>query len=71
MALIPEWRKAWKLTSVQIAAVGAALNAAAVGWLLFQGSVHPLLFASVNMALGIGVAVSRVVQQPELHKPED
>ncbi|WP_062390918.1 DUF7940 domain-containing protein [Pseudomonas abietaniphila] len=71
MALIPEWRIAWKLTSVQLACIGAALNAAAVGWLLFQGSVHPLLFASVNMALGIAVAISRVVQQPELHKPDE
>lgn len=71
MALIPEWRKAWRLTSVQLAALGAALNAAAVGWSVFQGAVDPLVFASVNMALSIAVAVSRVVKQPELHKPEE
>ena len=70
MALIPEWRKAWKLTSVQLAALGAALNAAAVGWSLFQGAVDPLVFASVNMVLSVAVAVSRVVKQPELQKPE-
>ena len=71
MALIPEWRKAWRLTSVQLAAIGAALNAAAVGWSVFQGAVNPLVFACVNMALSIAVAVSRVVTQPELHdKPE-
>ena len=66
MALIPEWRKAWRLTSVQLAALGAALNAAAVGWSVFQGAVDPLVFASVNMALSIAVAVSRVVKQPAL-----
>jgi len=70
MALIPEWRKAWRLTSVQLAALGAALNAAAVGWSLFQGAVDPLVFASVNMVLSVAVAVSRVVKQPELQKPE-
>ena len=66
MALIPEWRKAWRLTSVQLAIVGAALNAAAVGWSVFQGAVDPLVFASVNMALSIAVAVSRVVKQPSV-----
>lgn len=70
MNLIPEWRKAWKLTSVQLAALGAALNAAAVGWSLFQGAVDPLVFASVNMVLSVAVAVSRVVKQPELQNPE-
>jgi len=70
MNLIPEWRKAWRLTSVQLAALGAALNAAAVGWSLFQGAVDPLVFASVNMVLSVAVAVSRVVKQPELQKPE-
>jgi len=66
MSLIPEWRKAWKLTSVQLAVVVAVLNAAAAGWSLFQGAVDPLVFASVNMVLGIAVAVSRVVKQPAL-----
>jgi len=66
MALIPEWRKAWKLTSVQLAALGAALNAAAAGWSLFQGAVDPLVFAIVNMGLSVAVAVSRVVKQPAL-----
>jgi len=70
MALIPEWRKAWRLTSVQLAALGAALNAVAVGWSLFQGAVDPLVFASVNMILSVAVAVSRVVKQPDLQKPE-
>lgn len=71
MALIPEWRIAWRMSSVQLAALGAALNAAAAGWSLFQGSVDPLVFAIVNMGLSIAVAISRVVKQPELHKPEE
>lgn len=71
MSLIPEWRKAWKLTSVQLAVLGAALNAAAAGWSLFQGAVDPLVFAMVNMGLSIAVAVSRVVKQPALDQPKE
>lgn len=66
MAVISEWRKAWKLTSVQLAVIGAALNAAAVGWSVFQEAVDPLVFASVNMVLSIAVAISRVVKQPSV-----
>lgn len=69
MKLIPEWRKAWRMTSVQLAVTCAALNAAAAGWSLFEGAVNPVVFASVNMVLGIAVAVTRVVQQPKLRDP--
>ncbi|WP_213881219.1 hypothetical protein [Pseudomonas sp. dw_358] len=58
-----QWHKMW---SVRLALAGAVLNAAAVGWTLFQGAVNPLVFASVNMGLGIAVAIARVVQQTEL-----
>jgi hypothetical protein len=71
MKLIPEWRKAWRMTSVQLAIAGVVLNAAATGWSSFQGSVDPLVYAIVNMALGIAVAVSRVVKQPALHEAKD
>lgn len=66
MNLIPEWRKAWRMTSVQLAIVGVVLNAAATGWSSFQGHVDPVVYAIVNMVLGIAVAVSRVVKQPKL-----
>lgn len=69
--LIPNWRACWKLTSVQLAALGAVLNAAAVAWSVFQGAVDPLVFASVNMVLSIAVAVARVVAQPKLKEPGD
>jgi type IV secretory pathway TrbF-like protein len=69
MALIPEWRKAWRMTSVQLAVAGAVLNAAAAGWSVFQGTVDPLVFAVVNMGLSIAVAVSRVIQQSKLREP--
>ncbi|WP_417585345.1 hypothetical protein [Pelagibacterium sp.] len=66
MNLIPEWRKCWRLTSVQLAILTAALNAAAVGWVAFDGHISPIVWASVNMALGIAAAISRVIPQPKV-----
>lgn len=66
MNLIPEWRMAWKLSSLQIAILTAAINAAALGWTAFDGHVPPFLWASVNMFLGVAVAVARVIPQPKV-----
>ncbi|WP_313242913.1 DUF7940 domain-containing protein [Stutzerimonas nitrititolerans] len=66
MNLIPEWRKSWRLTSVQFAILTAALNAAAVGWVAFDGHISPILWASVNMVLGMAAAISRVIPQPKV-----
>ncbi len=66
MNLIPEWRKAWKLSSLQIAILTAIINAAALGWTAFDGHVPPVLWASVNMFLGVAVAVARVIPQPKV-----
>lgn len=59
------------MTSVQLAVLGVALNAAAIRWSSFQGLVDPLVFASVNMILGVAVAVSRVIKQPKLADQPD
>lgn len=66
MNLIPEWRKSWRLTSMQFALITAALNAAAVGWVAFEGHINPVAWASVNMALGVAMAIARVVSQPRV-----
>lgn len=58
-----QWHKLW---SVRLALAGSALNAAAIGWTVFQGAVHPMVYASVNMVLGVAVAIARVLQQPNL-----
>lgn len=68
MKLIPEWKRAWRMSSVQLAAAGAVLNAAAAAWSVFQGAVDPMVFAIVNMALSCAVAVARVVQQSKLRE---
>lgn len=69
MKLIPEWRHCWKLSSVQLAALIALVNAAGASWCAFQGTMNPLAFACVNMGLSCAVAVARVVQQSELKGP--
>jgi len=54
------WHRFW---SVRLALACAVLNACAIGWTVFQGTVNPLIYAAINMALGIGVAVVRVLSQ--------
>lgn len=75
MNLIPEWRKAWRLSSWQLAALIAAINAAAMGWSAFNGHIDPVLWAGVNMALGMAAGIARVIPQPKVIdrevKPEE
>lgn len=66
MSLIPEWRKCWRLTSVQLAILTAVLNAAAGAWVAFEGHISPVAWASVNAALGIAIAVARNIPQPKV-----
>jgi len=66
MNLIPEWRKCWRLTSVQLAILTVALNAAAVGWAAFEGHISPIAWASVNMVLGVAIAIARNIPQPKV-----
>lgn len=63
MNLIPEWRSAWKLTSWQIAVTIAVINALALGWTAFNGYIDPIVWGTVNMFLGIAVAIARLVPQ--------
>ena len=66
MKLIDNVSQCHRLWSIRLALLIAALNAGVGGWSLFQGVVNPLLYAGINMALGLGVALARVVaQQPK------
>lgn len=66
MTLIPEWKKCWRLTSMQFAILTAVLNAAAGAWVAFDGHISPIAWASVNMALGMAAAIARVIPQPKV-----
>lgn len=63
MKLINDFSTCHRLWSVRLALAGAVLNAGAIGWTVFQGAVNPLIYAAINMSLGIGVAVVRVLAQ--------
>jgi hypothetical protein len=70
--LIPEWRRSWRFTSVQAAAVLAALS-------LLQAEVlpqvQPLIPAKywplVTLGFAVVIWVFRILAQPGLHKPEE
>lgn len=64
--LIPHWRKAYRLTSVQIAALIAGLSVLAAAWPSFQQYIPPFAYLMVNTILGVAVVVARVIQQPSL-----
>jgi hypothetical protein len=68
--LIPEWRQAWRMFSVNIAAIGAVLSG---GWIItpHDQQVAILAFmgvseAAVPMALFLLVILGRLVQQPAI-----
>lgn len=75
MKLIAEWKKAWRMLSVQLSALGAAVSAA---WVLLPhetqesilsviGVTEPGVIAMVGF---VAVVYSRIVYQPKLHEGE-
>lgn len=71
MNLIPQWQQLWKMYSVQLAALLAALNTAAYFWPALQALVSPGLFASVNALLAAAIAVVRAIPQANITPAED
>lgn len=70
MKLINNWKKAHKMSSVQIAIIVAALGALQVAWPEFREVVGAGVYASVNALLGVGVVVARIVSQSSLEDKE-
>lgn len=79
-SLIPNWRRAWRMVSVQCMAMAGALQglyeALHAGWLALPPEVQQTLIQSVPaktvhyatallMLLGI---VGRLIKQPKLHE---
>lgn len=75
MKLIPNWRRCWRLTSVQAAALLSFFS-------VLQAEVLPLIdFAVparylpwVSAAVGVAIVVLRIIQQPDAltpRKPKD
>lgn len=73
--LIPNWKKAWRMASVQLSALGVAVTGAWVltpyetqqAILALFGITEPGVIAMVGF---VAVVYGRIVQQPGLHKDE-
>jgi protein-S-isoprenylcysteine O-methyltransferase Ste14 len=65
--LIPEWRKSWRMISVQCMSLAIAVQAA---WTSvpaeLQASVHPLLAQSITVILLVFGIAGRLITQPAL-----
>lgn len=71
LRLIPNWRRAWRMASVQFATV-------ALGWGLLPPDTQAVLLATVGVpaaripaVLGVLFLVLRLVDQPKTRGPDD
>ena len=74
MRLIPEWRKAYKLWSVQLAAIGAGLSGLAGGLVMalpaFQSYLPPFKYLVICAVVGTVAGLLRLLDQ-EGHDHDD
>jgi len=65
--LIPDWRKAWRFTSVRAAALLALLSAAQTDVLpLLQGLVPVRVWPWITLGFAAAIVVLRILAQPAL-----
>lgn len=68
--LIPEWREAWRFTSVQAAAVLTLLSMLQAEVLpLIQFAVPPHLWPYVTASFGVAIVMLRLQLQPDIKQP--
>lgn len=71
MKLIPEWRQAHKLDTVQLAALLTLLSVLQAEVLpLLQFAIPPQYWPWVTAGFGVAIALLRMRVQPEIKKPE-
>jgi len=64
MKLIDNWKTVlWKSWAVRISLINAALAALETYFQLFNGHIPPLVFASIQMGIGVAAGMARVVKQ--------
>lgn len=70
--LIPQWRRAWRMVSVQCMALAAAVQAA---WPMIpedvKATLPPPVINWVSLALLVAGILGRLVQQPKVHAPDN
>ena len=63
MKLIDGWKKAWKFSSVQVAALLSVLALLQSSLPELQAIIEPQTYAVINLVLGILVILARVIKQ--------
>jgi hypothetical protein len=71
MKLVANWKSAWKMYSVRLAAILAVLGVLQTSLPMFQDFLPPLTFAVLTTLLSAAVVIGRVVYQPQLHQDDD
>lgn len=70
MKLVPNWREAWKWLSMQITALGIALQAAILAFPDLKNWVGDMVSHCVGLLILVGIAMGRLKAQPSV-KPDD
>lgn len=70
MKLIPDWRKAWRFVSIQIAVIGGAMQAAVIAWPDFREWLGDTMSHLVGLFMFTGIIAGRVVKQRP-HKDDE
>lgn len=66
MKLVPDWRRAHRFRSVQLALFWSVLNGAVLSIEAFQNAVNPWIFLGLNV-VGYGlIGLARITKQPGL-----
>lgn len=64
MRLVPDWRSAWRWLSIQITAVGIALQAAVLAWPDIKDWVGDAASHYIGIVILVGIAMGRLKAQP-------
>ncbi|WP_431482227.1 DUF7940 domain-containing protein [Pseudomonas solani] len=68
MKLVPYWRNAWKLVSVQLIALITVLGGLREASEYLQQLLPPELYLKVNAGLAICALLARLIHQPKVTK---
>jgi hypothetical protein len=63
MMIVPNWREGWKWLSIQITAVGIALQAAIIAWPDIKDWLGDTVTHCVGLVILAGVALGRFTKQ--------
>lgn len=63
MTFVPDWRQSWKWLSIQITALGIALQAAILAWPDIKDWIGDTASHCVGLLVLVGIALGRLKDQ--------